>query len=333
MPECVTSTNAAAAHKYSSSMKPVNSTCPVSSGITSGVFATFRAIKYEHLLAGISGGVVSTLLLHPLDLLKIRFAVDDGSQARHKYAGVRSAVTTILRSEGMRGLYRGVTPNTVGAGSAWGFYFLFYQTIKIDKQQGDPRLQLTPQDHLVAASEAGILTLGLTNPIWVVKTRLCLQSALVENKVKDSTRHYDGMYDAFRKIIKYEGIKGLYKGFTPGLFGVSHGAVQFMAYEELKASYNHYRQQPIDAKLNSVEYLVFAAISKFFAAVSTYPYQVIRARLQDAHCEYAGTWDCIQKTVKREGVVGLYKGMTPYLVHVMPNICLVFLIYETIANR
>ncbi len=35
----------------------------------------------------------------------------------------------------------------------------------------------------------------------------------------------------------------------------------------------------------------------------------------------------------REGVVGLYKGMTPYLVHVMPNICLVFLIYETIANR
>ena len=36
--------------------------------------ATFRAVRMEHLLAGITGGVVSTLILHPLDLLKIRFA-------------------------------------------------------------------------------------------------------------------------------------------------------------------------------------------------------------------------------------------------------------------
>lgn len=34
----------------------------------------FSHVKYEHLLAGISGGVTSTLLLHPLDLIKIRFA-------------------------------------------------------------------------------------------------------------------------------------------------------------------------------------------------------------------------------------------------------------------
>lgn len=34
----------------------------------------FRHVKYEHLIAGISGGAISTLILHPLDLLKIRFA-------------------------------------------------------------------------------------------------------------------------------------------------------------------------------------------------------------------------------------------------------------------
>jgi Mitochondrial carrier protein. len=33
-----------------------------------------KNIKYEHLLAGVTGGVTSTLILHPLDLLKIRFA-------------------------------------------------------------------------------------------------------------------------------------------------------------------------------------------------------------------------------------------------------------------
>lgn len=34
----------------------------------------FSFLKYEHLVAGISGGVTSTLILHPLDLIKIRFA-------------------------------------------------------------------------------------------------------------------------------------------------------------------------------------------------------------------------------------------------------------------
>ena len=31
-------------------------------------------VKYEHLLAGVSGGIVSTVTLHPLDLLKVRLA-------------------------------------------------------------------------------------------------------------------------------------------------------------------------------------------------------------------------------------------------------------------
>lgn len=34
----------------------------------------FSHVKYEHMVAGISGGVTSTLILHPLDLIKIRFA-------------------------------------------------------------------------------------------------------------------------------------------------------------------------------------------------------------------------------------------------------------------
>jgi len=296
-----------------------------------GMFATVRTIKYEHLLAGISGGAISTLLLHPLDLLKIRFAVDDGTNSsKNKYTGVRGAFSSIVRSEGMWGLYRGVAPNTVGAGWAWGLYFLFYETLKTRQQNGNKQTQLSAVQHLVASTEAGIFTLGLSNPIWVVKTRLCLQ--IRDSKNSDTTRHYKGMVDAFRKIIKYEGLQGLYKGFTPGLFGVFHGAIQFMTYEELKAGYNKYRLRPIDAKLELIEYLAFAAASKFLAAVTTYPYQVVRARLQDANCAYTGSVDCVRTTVRKEGVRGLYKGMTPYLAHVMPNICLVFIIYEKIAN-
>lgn len=37
-------------------------------------FHVLSHVRYEHLIAGISGGLASTLVLHPLDLLKVRFA-------------------------------------------------------------------------------------------------------------------------------------------------------------------------------------------------------------------------------------------------------------------
>lgn len=78
---------------------------------------------------------------------------------------------------------------------------------------------------------------------------------------------------------------------------------------------------------------MFAAISKLIAAAATYPYQVIRARLQDQHTSYAGSWDCIKKTWRYERMPGFYKGLVPYLVHVTPNICLVMIIYEKFTNQ
>jgi len=64
-------------------------------------------VRLEHLLAGMTGGVASTLVLHPLDLVKIRFAVNDGGlDARPKYNGLYHAFRSILKDEGLRGLYR-----------------------------------------------------------------------------------------------------------------------------------------------------------------------------------------------------------------------------------
>ena len=54
---------------------------------------------------------------------------------------------------------------------------------------------------------SGCLTLAMTNPIWVVKTRLCLKdgSALPDHM---RYRHFrDGIY----KLVKYEGLPGMYK--------------------------------------------------------------------------------------------------------------------------
>lgn len=51
--------------------------------------------------------------------------MNDGRTAKApQYRGLVSAFITIFRQEGLRGLYKGVTPNVCGSGSAWGFYFL-----------------------------------------------------------------------------------------------------------------------------------------------------------------------------------------------------------------
>ncbi|XP_016848267.1 solute carrier family 25 member 32 isoform X2 [Anolis carolinensis] len=252
----------------------------------------FRHVRYENLVGGLSGGVLSTLVLHPLDLVKIRFAVSDGLKLRPKYNGILHCLATIWREDGFRGLYRGVTPNVWGAGASWGLYFYFYNAIKAYKTED--RLEgLGATEHLVSAAEAGAMTLCITNPIWVTKTRLVLQ---YEAGIDSSKRQYKGMLDALIKIYKYEGIRGLYKGFVPGLFGTSHGALQFMVYEELKTKYNRYKNRQFDLKLSALEYITMAALSKIFAVCATYPYQVVRARLQDQHNRYSGVVDVIRRT-------------------------------------
>ncbi|XP_075169261.1 solute carrier family 25 member 32 [Haematobia irritans] len=309
-------------------MSAINSAKPTTNG-ANGKLKLSSHVKYEHLVAGVSGGVTSTLILHPLDLIKIRFAVNDGRTAAvPQYRGLGSAFATIFRQEGFRGLYKGVTPNVWGSGSSWGLYFMFYNTIKTFIQGGNTTTPLGPSMHMMAAAQSGALTLVLTNPIWVVKTRLCLQYGEVDGK----SAEYRGMVHALAQIYKEEGIRGLYKGFVPGMLGVSHGAIQFMTYEEMKNCYNEYRKLPIDTKLATSEYLAFAAISKLIAAAATYPYQVVRARLQDHHHNYGGTWDCIKQTWSFEGARGFYKGLQANLCRVVPATMITFLVYENVSH-
>ncbi|XP_066149740.1 solute carrier family 25 member 32-like [Euwallacea fornicatus] len=284
-------------------------------------------VKYEHLIAGTTAGTVATLILHPLDLVKIRFAVHDGIHGTPKYSSITNAFVTIHRTEGFWGLYKGVKPNICGAGASWGLYFFFYNSIKNFIQGGNVNKPLGAGYHLLAASQAGLTTLLLTNPIWVVKTQLCLQFSGI-----DKPNSYNGMIDCLAKIYKTSGLRGYYKGLVPGIFGVSHGAVQFMVYEEMKNNYQYYYNLPISKKLGTIEYLTFSASSKLIAVLVTYPYQVVRARLQNQHYSYEGSLDCLKKIIKHEGWRGFYKGLGTNLIRVIPATMITFLVYENISH-
>ncbi|XP_015686297.1 mitochondrial folate transporter/carrier-like [Protobothrops mucrosquamatus] len=84
-----------------------------------------------------------------------------------------------------------------------------YNAIKANKTE-DKMENLGAIEHLVSAAEAGVMTLCITNPIWVTKTRLVLQ---YDAGADLSKKQYKGMLDALIKIYKYEGIRGLYKEF------------------------------------------------------------------------------------------------------------------------
>ncbi|XP_012999421.1 solute carrier family 25 member 32 isoform X2 [Cavia porcellus] len=253
--------------------------------------------------------------------------MSDGLELRPQYKGILHCLATIWKLDGLRGLYQGVTPNVWGAGLSWGLYFLFYNAIKSYKTEGrSERLEAT--EYLISAAEAGAMTLCITNPLWVTKTRLMLQY----DGVNSAQRQYKGMFDALVKIYKCEGVRGLYKGFVPGLLGTSHGALQFMAYELLKLKYNQHLQRLPEAQLSTAEYISVAALSKIFAVAATYPYQVVRARLQDQHMSYSGVVDVIARTWRKEGIRGFYKGIAPNLIRVTPACCITFVVYENVLH-
>lgn len=60
----------------------------------------------------------------------------------------------------------------------------------------------------------GLMTLALTNPLWVAKTRLCLQydqTTSAKTFSKSDVKHYRGLVDCLHKTYKSEGFRGLYK--------------------------------------------------------------------------------------------------------------------------
>ncbi|KRY83198.1 Mitochondrial folate transporter/carrier [Trichinella pseudospiralis] len=276
-------------------------------------------LDYIHLIAGLAGGFVSTIVVHPLDLLKIRHAVNE------KYSGLRPALNSylhsacsIFRERSFIGFYQGITPNLIGSTLAWGLYFAQYNWFKDFLRQWFQQENLSAWHALIAGIYAGNVTLLLTNPVWVAKTRLCLQ-------YENQPRQYRGMIDVLVKLYRMDGIRGLYKGYLPGIIGTSHGAIQFMAYDELKKHFGSH-----EAK--AIEHLTFAVLSKSFAVLSTYPYQVIRARLQDQHLKYNGIMDAVGRTWRNEWLYGFYKGLLPSLLRVTPATCITFFVYEEVSK-
>lgn len=106
-------------------------------------------------------------------------------------------------------------------------------------QGGDPEYRTSAGQHLLAAAEASAITAMMTNPIWVVKTRVFATSAHDPNAYNGLWREYNVKITvltsaSLKRIYKGEGWRGLYRGSLLALVGVSNGSIQFAAYEDIK---------------------------------------------------------------------------------------------------
>ncbi|KAF8529248.1 mitochondrial FAD carrier protein [Hysterangium stoloniferum] len=296
----------------------------------------FPSNAIDHAVAGIGAGTVAVLCMHPLDLLKVKLQVStarpSGGLGRQIYTSLRD----IYQTRGVPGLYRGVGPNIAGNASSWGLYFLFYTMLKKRATGGDPNFNLSAGTYLLCSAEASAATALITNPIWVVKVRMFTTT-------RNSPNSYRGLWHGLREISRSEGLPGLYRGTLLALFGVSNGAIQFMAYEKMKQwAFRRKRRQYIKAgkewtvgsdRLSNTSYTIMSGVSKLGALSLTYPYQVIRSRLQNnatMHL-YPNIRTCIRRTWAEERFVGFYRGLGTNLIRVLPGTCVTFVVYENMA--
>lgn len=286
-------------------------------------------------IAGLCAGFFSTLATHPLDLVKTRLQVDDSAQLRSTFRILRDMAAA---PQPLRVLYRGLSTNLIGNTAAWGCYFLWYHQMKLLLAHSPPGprpgpglgsssasgLDLTTKDFLLASAAAGALTALCTNPIWVVKTRVFSTEAAAPGA-------YRGFVDGIRSITREEGLRAWTRGLAPSLLAVSHGAVQFTLYERLKQLLiPDPAASGAAPQASNLAYVVASGSSKIVASLATYPFQVLRSRLQkhNAAREYTSMAHVVQRAWAREGVKGFYKGLVPNVLRVLPNTCITFLVYE-----
>ncbi|TFK43089.1 mitochondrial carrier domain-containing protein [Crucibulum laeve] len=280
--------------------------------------------------------------MNPLDMLKIKFQVNTANPTAGIGKAIWLSLKDIQQQQGWKGLYRGLGTNIAGNASSWGLYFLLYvrsfdyNMLKKNASGGDLTKPLSAAEYLLCSAEASAVTAVITNPLWLIRVRMFTTTA-------NSPHAYRNLWDGITTIVRTEGVSGLFRGTSLALFGVSNGAIQFMAYEKMKKwGFDRKRKQfektgrewtPQADKLSNLSYTVMSISSKLMALSITYPYQVVRSRIQNN--AQAQLFPSIPATIKRtwgqEGVRGFYRGLGTNLVRVLPGTCVTFVVYENLA--
>jgi len=296
--------------------------------------------QVSHALAGSGAGAIAATIVCPLDVLKTRLQVSTLRVGGDAYASTLQSLSAIARTEGLVGLYRGLTPTIVALLPNWAVYFTVYEGLK-EFMEPAPGAQTRGSSwssphlrHMVSAAGAGVATVLVTNPLWVVKTRLQVQHSEALRASMPTRVPYSGAFSALRRVAAEEGARGLYSGLAPSLAGISHVVIQFPVYEQLKLELASRRGKDT-TDLTPTELVVASAVAKMVASSVTYPHEVIRSHM---HVQGLGPFEGLFGLIGRiykdgGGWRAFYRGVGTNLVRTTPAAAITFTSYELISRQ
>lgn len=251
------------------------------------------------LASGTIGGLVSTVVGHPLDTVRVRLQAGSGQ------VGMLSCFKQTIRSEGITGLYKGVASPISGAMFHNAVLFFVYgNTVRMITGGDRP---LTPREAFLAGAVTGAAAIVVETPMDLLKCKMQLQG---QNPAASS---YTGVYHAASSIYRNHGLRGLYQGATVNLLrNVPCFSLYFGAFELTKQALMGSDPQPSSAVLLASG----AAAGLGYWASPFYFIDALKTRLQADHSDpalrrYKGVVDAFKQTVAEGGVHALYRGYLP----------------------
>nr|KAJ3422205.1 hypothetical protein HK105_000703 [Polyrhizophydium stewartii] len=282
-----------------------------------------------HFMAGGIGGTVGAAVTCPLEVVKTRLQSslyragetpvgtrNPLAAAWHHVRGVVGLLRTIQQKEGFRALWKGLGPNLIGVVPARAINFSVYSQCKYHYAAFNGGTENSVV-HMFSAATASMTTSIVTNPIWLVKTRM----------------RYRNSFHCAYMVVKEEGIRGLYRGLSASFLGMAEPTLQFVMYEYFKKSVLDRKRAAAERKGRSTEDVSLGAYGDA-QPLLLLMLAVIRTRMRQTpvagQLKYTGLMQTASLILREEGPAALYGGMTAHLMRVVPNAAILFFCYETV---
>ncbi|KAL8676095.1 MAG: hypothetical protein Q9186_007349 [Xanthomendoza sp. 1 TL-2023] len=320
-----------------------------------------------YFLAGGIAGVVSRTATAPLDRLKVYLIAQTSNKAEAISAAkagapleaakqasrpLMEASRTLWRMGGMRSLFAGNGLNVVKVMPESAIKFGSYEGSKriLARLEGhdDPKA-LHPWTQFLAAGLGGMISPSVQrSKAKVLRAREIIEnfqwltgiSSRMQCETVEGGLHGNKLISATaRKMWKVNGLRSFYRGLPLGLLGMfPYSAIDLTTFEYTKRfviSYNAKKRGCHEEEAMPGNFMTAAmgAFSGAFGASVVYPINVLRTRLQSQGTAihpptYTGLLDVTMKTIQGEGVRGLFRGITPNLLKVVPAVSITYVVYD-----
>ncbi|KAK0664426.1 Mitochondrial oxaloacetate transport protein [Lasiodiplodia hormozganensis] len=280
----------------------------------------------------IAGGIAAcgaVTVTHSFETVKIRLQLQGELQAKKDapkmYRGVLHGVATILKNEGPKGLFRGLSCAYIYQMTLNGCRLGFYEPIRGNLTKllyHDANVQ-SFGINIFSGATSGILGAAAGSPFFLVKTRLQSFSPFLP---VGTQHHYKNAWDGMRQIYKGEGVKGLYRGVGPAMVRTGFGSsVQLPTYFFAKRRLVRH----LGMEEGPALHLASSTASGFVVCCVMHPPDTVMSRMYNQTGNlYNSAFDCLFRTVKTEGLLAVYKGFFAHLARILPHTILTLSLAE-----